>query len=1201
MSNLGQPKFSISMTGIRNGEYIIGSDGASQSKGVIIQVRFPEGQFYQPQREFINQNDVRYRDLLNWGFFANMSVSDRISWLMTNSIDREIYLSECTCELRFDKIDSDFTTKLTLDNQQLLMSGQWIPISTVYNMFPRKSTSRAARHTLIFRPSNWTLYNPNREITYSSYFSMTNLRYTNVPENANVYRTSIDFNGTRTYIGITDDEPLTDYSSYINQEIKASIGWFTPSIHKSLIQKCIRVRPVNVRISNVLYPTEEVLKTSFIMLLTHPGAFVPNIKRFVTGSESAFKRLAISLVEDSSCSYQCFLFLLFAALGARNTYRPSKKFVDMCISNMILGLNDSYFVYDNHNIRGLQLPQEANMIISMIQTLGSFESDIKMIVSIFENSMSIMQSSLLRPDVMEIYHCLDHHSITEIAHFYQGSELEASQIFKKIWNDGTGINSRKREFSVDPYIANAQCLLWIAKMPIEKVEIPVSSQFFIGKRNLDKSWIAGLIGPMTTNISIMSNIETYNPCNPSIPKIENIVDFINVVSFFDPDDLNNILTIQNPTRDSKLLVTQDVKQKAAKTIETKMSSEMTEIKSDFLGMHIQVKYTLGDFICDDLSGTLQYEDFISDTLTSNFQNLNINNTGNIRHQEVNNVKYMQNFTWSQYCKSNFRLPLITEKYTGTSFNDDLQFAVTKKSSGIQRNSIKKLSKIIDSMDTQVLFRFVMYIKNISNTIELNKLSRDGTGTYLQSHWADGIIFKILIHICTIIPCVLEFDNLKFKIKYFPFWNIFRRMMIDKITNFKYDRWVIRDYNTGQMVDFQFRDTRTLKIYQTEAVDKLVKRINRGKRANLLWLDVGMGKTLISLKVIDEMIKRQKMPTYVIFILTPSSISNIQQQIALAGFPFNHLIGTKENHNSTIYPNCINVVYHDHIRLIEDKLLHVAPQSFIIFDEVHLMFEDSKRTSTALQLSKLSSMFLGMTGTLIKNKSIENSNMIDWVSQVVEFEVTVKNYMIGIATLISGKTELPIEKIYKEVEVEIEDKSYYDYVEPTYGGKAEFTDFHKASTMCFNSVFNGIISRVLFYIQGGEKCVFVVAKNIDWQQRMYDILTRQGMKCFKIENKNSIQLTAETNERDKYQVVITTVRNSTGYDVTAARVMITAPYFTDEPTRQQLEGRIHRISQKSPQVLYEKVHCGILTYVMNNHNLAKIISKSIRELQKEYSD
>jgi hypothetical protein len=50
-------------------------------------------------------------------------------------------------------------------------------------------------------------------------------------------------------------------------------------------------------------------------------------------------------------------------------------------------------------------------------------------------------------------------------------------------------------------------------------------------------------------------------------------------------------------------------------------------------------------------------------------------------------------------------------------------------------------------------------------------------------------------------------------------------------------------------------------------------------------------------------------------------------------------------------------------------------------------------------------------------------------------------------------------------------------------------------------------------------------------------------------------------------------------------------------RTQLEGRIVRISQTAKEVTMETIHCGILTYVMNNHKLAKELEKSVGDIQK----
>jgi hypothetical protein len=60
-------------------------------------------------------------------------------------------------------------------------------------------------------------------------------------------------------------------------------------------------------------------------------------------------------------------------------------------------------------------------------------------------------------------------------------------------------------------------------------------------------------------------------------------------------------------------------------------------------------------------------------------------------------------------------------------------------------------------------------------------------------------------------------------------------------------------------------------------------------------------------------------------------------------------------------------------------------------------------------------------------------------------------------------------------------------------------------------------------------------------------------------------------------------------------MVTGVYPSNNADREQLEGRINRIGQKSPSVQYITVHTGILTYIMNNHNDARNLSAVLSAL------
>lgn len=1114
-------KFTIDNTGVRSGETINGIGG--QTKGTVMSIRFKSNSFFPPYKPYFTMNNIFIRDRLNWGFFKDMSWQEREQWIYNNSTNNEYHLSDLDCEVQFISIGSDFTTKLTPQNQQFLMSGSWIPINDIYQMFPRKNGSRAKRHTLIFRGSNWELINLQDDQKLDYYFDAITEQYSNTPVRTRVSKfTFKNTNGILNY-GFCDEEPYVSLDEFINPKVKSAIEWFTPSIHKSLIQKCIRVRPINVKISNELYPTEQVLSTSFCMLLMHPGSLVPNLQTFVIGAESAFKRLAISLIEDSTCTYQNMYTLFAAALAVRNSYKPSITMVKKCIEMATNGLNDSYFIY--HNVNGSSLHPFFIQTIDMLKSLGSFEGDINMLMSVFENNLQTVKSSLPRPELMDIYHCIDQHSITDIAYFYRGIESNPADIFKTIWKNGTGINSRKEEFNVNPNVKTAQFHVWLLKTS-EKQHLSTSSEKFLYDAEIDESWIAGLLGPIENKTT------------------EGIIQ-----SFFNPNNLSDIISIKKPSRDTDLNISEETKKYAASLVESQLSSAWRPIKSDMLEFDGLYCYQYGKFM------------------------LSINN---------------QIIEWSEYCRLPREINYLNDEYNNYLINNtiDISLALNVTSNGIIRNPLTMIDDIILNLPLEVLYKLGVYLRNVKRVIEFNKISRDGTGTYLSVDQYDCKAFDVMLKFCVILPGVIEINkDFSFVVKKFVFWDIVRRKIFNLISKPNQTQWI-----------YLFSDSRELKIHQQDAVDSIISRIDNGKRANIVWMDVGLGKTLIVMNVIGYLIANNKMPKYLVYVLTPSSMENIVQQLSLCGIPINVLNGTTCG-NKTFYPMCINLVLHDHMRLLSNEMMSFANNAMFIFDEVHYMFEDSKRTSVCLELSKICNLFIAMTGTLIKGRNIDGNNLLEWVSQVVDFEVTKDNYMIGIASLISGKLDLGIKINYIETEISITDPQYLLTVDSKFGGSADRTNLAEAVKICFNTLTTNLAHRALQYLSIGVKCVFVVAQNKSMQEQIASTLRNSGINTFCVSKDNPINITSTSNPQN-IQVVITTTRFDTGYDVTAATVMITAPWFVNQSVRTQLEGRIVRISQLSKEVYIDTLHCGILSYVMNNHKLAKELAQSIRGIQKD---
>ena len=81
----------------------------------------------------------------------------------------------------------------------------------------------------------------------------------------------------------------------------------------------------------------------------------------------------------------------------------------------------------------------------------------------------------------------------------------------------------------------------------------------------------------------------------------------------------------------------------------------------------------------------------------------------------------------------------------------------------------------------------------------------------------------------------------------------------------------------------------------------------------------------------------------------------------------------------------------------------------------------------------------------------------------------------------------------------------------------------------------------------------------------------------------------------YKVVIVPHRKAEGYTLTYLSVMISSVYPGNNATREQLRGRINRISQRRDEVLYRTVHTGLLTSIMHNHNSTKNLSIALKGL------
>lgn len=398
---------------------------------------------------------------------------------------------------------------------------------------------------------------------------------------------------------------------------------------------------------------------------------------------------------------------------------------------------------------------------------------------------------------------------------------------------------------------------------------------------------------------------------------------------------------------------------------------------------------------------------------------------------------------------------------------------------------------------------------------------------------------------------------------------------------------------------------------------MTEKNDKGGKGHFLWLNVGMGKTKIVLSYLKHLIDSGRMPKYAIYTLPKSAIDSIIKEIKyFEGLDLNMLIpikAWKKNplsdytiSNDTLIEGHINLIEHDHLRVMSEELISKAHDSLVIIDEVHKALNDTKRTSVALELSRLSYDFVALTGTPVVDSN--TYKLIWWLEQLVEFEVTDKNFWVAANGMIAKKVNTGKEVEDIEVVAEMSDKEskkYLELVPVGLGGsnpKPSNKDIMEAFEVCYGVCDVELVRQVGLYVKRKKRPVMVVVRNKKHQTRMLEMLVDSGVKRKDVlVMEESVTLTdelVEAGEVPDYKVALVPLNMSMGYDLTRMNVMLTSVYPSNNAVREQMRGRINRIIQRADKVTYVTVHCGILTYVLQKHKDAASLSAVLSRLADE---
>ena len=534
--------------------------------------------------------------------------------------------------------------------------------------------------------------------------------------------------------------------------------------------------------------------------------------------------------------------------------------------------------------------------------------------------------------------------------------------------------------------------------------------------------------------------------------------------------------------------------------------------------------------------------------------------------------------------------------------------------GITIDCDKKLTILLKNTKNTIIRRTLTFLNTYSVTIEMNNVSRDGGGVIHAVILDDTAVYQLLLHISELYPGALRpkmGQPAKFVVPSGPLlWHL-----TSKIKNYL----VTKVLGVSKWPKVSDKSKRKLWKHQKDSVEEMKLNHEMGNTGTFLWLKVGLGKTLIVLSYISWLIEKKELPSYVVYTLPESAMNSVVKEIQQFSFDITLLVPLKNIKNRKFpegvkvvqgckpEPNTINIVASDgNLRKCEEELSKIASDSLIIFDEVHKNMNDTKRTSVSLSLARLSKEFIAFTGTpVIDSKTYK---LVAWLKMISAFEVNTNNYLVAANDMITqpANTGIKVErKTSFAIMTDDEEKEYQSLIPSALGGTNSnpmYEDWKKATDISYQTCNREMVKLTNNYIDSGRR-VMVVAKDTKHQEILEKLFIDSGVSkkhIFVLGSKESLYLTDKEVKKPgmNFKIVIVPIRRPEGYTLIACSVMVSSVYPSNQATRTQIEGRINRIGQKASSVIYDIVHSGILTTIMQNHNSARSLSKALEQLSEK---
>lgn len=467
------------------------------------------------------------------------------------------------------------------------------------------------------------------------------------------------------------------------------------------------------------------------------------------------------------------------------------------------------------------------------------------------------------------------------------------------------------------------------------------------------------------------------------------------------------------------------------------------------------------------------------------------------------------------------------------------------------------------------------LSRITPVLTMNKISREGHGQDFVVRRIDSEVYRLMCRLAQHYPTLLQHTAV-------TSWKVLNHagvlLLVDAL------RAIIAP-TTHAVTPPPNPDTRVLYQHQRQAVDDMLK----APRGSIIWINVGMGKTLMVMTYLREL----TIPVeYVVYTLPRSAMETVTHEIMRTGYRV-HVLTSRDYTPVTLAQGVINLIEHDQLRSTD--LTPYMATSLMVVDEFHKTLNHTQRTSMAQELASLALRFVAMSGTIADSDNLDD--LTRWLSMVVPYPVNGRMSWVALNSMISkvATTGVWCQRHHVPVTQQMPPQ-YYELVSPVLGGtntRSTAADFSKAVAMCYDMCLPVMVDATMSMIASG-RAVFVVTNDNAMLRTVYDMLLTRGLRPEQIALMTSGHGYLPPDHTGPEVVALTTVHHSTGYTITKMSVMITSVFFTGQNTRSQLEGRINRIGQpRSIDIIV--VYAGLLQKILTRYENARSLAEALTAL------